>query len=302
MAIQTETPTQAVLKKMLRENTGSHMLDSGGAYGRYWERNQNIDFDSVYDSAVKFELGNNGEIWPNVTHDLYHWLSEVIEYIPEFDKQFQEYLDSAPAERGWLELMKNWPSVFNSDMSYDPPGGLYGDSDGPMTVNTYNHDSCLSQVIQYIYWTCSDTDDEYMVLQIHNGCDVRGGYTRPRMFRTWLEGNVISFLDDNRYGISCDHCSAIWENENGPEWNGSDYLSHCVPDFGEISGIEGDKDDAMKYCADTLNRFIPPQSEKLIDVSQTKQAELPEDTKLVVKDGEAFCPVCGEGKLKSHFY
>ena len=29
-----------LIYKMLTENTGVHMLDSGGAYGRNWERNQ----------------------------------------------------------------------------------------------------------------------------------------------------------------------------------------------------------------------------------------------------------------------
>jgi hypothetical protein len=48
------------------------------------------------------------------------------------------------------------------------------------TDNSYNHESILSQVIQYcVYYT----GEEYLVaLQIHGGADVRGGYTRPRIF------------------------------------------------------------------------------------------------------------------------
>lgn len=34
------TSTERVLIAMLTENTGRHMLDSGGAYGRNWERNR----------------------------------------------------------------------------------------------------------------------------------------------------------------------------------------------------------------------------------------------------------------------
>jgi hypothetical protein len=37
------TETQTVLLEMFQENTGAHMLDSGGAYGRNWERNQGKD-------------------------------------------------------------------------------------------------------------------------------------------------------------------------------------------------------------------------------------------------------------------
>lgn len=32
--------TKHLIYEMLTENTGRHMLDSGGAYGRNWERNQ----------------------------------------------------------------------------------------------------------------------------------------------------------------------------------------------------------------------------------------------------------------------
>ena len=34
--------------EMLQENTGRHMLDSGGAYGRHWERNQKNPSDITY--------------------------------------------------------------------------------------------------------------------------------------------------------------------------------------------------------------------------------------------------------------
>ena len=34
------TETNKLVYEMLTENTGSHMGDSGGAYGRHWERNQ----------------------------------------------------------------------------------------------------------------------------------------------------------------------------------------------------------------------------------------------------------------------
>ena len=32
--------TKQLIYKMLTQNTGAHFLDSGGAYGRNWERNQ----------------------------------------------------------------------------------------------------------------------------------------------------------------------------------------------------------------------------------------------------------------------
>lgn len=38
--------TAEVIASMLTENTGRHMLDSGGAYGRNWERNHGRDVES----------------------------------------------------------------------------------------------------------------------------------------------------------------------------------------------------------------------------------------------------------------
>ena len=36
-----------VIIEMLKENTGEHFLDSGGAYGRHWEKNQDKNFKDV---------------------------------------------------------------------------------------------------------------------------------------------------------------------------------------------------------------------------------------------------------------
>ena len=40
------TETQKMLARMLTENTGRNILDSGDAYGRHWEKNQGITVDS----------------------------------------------------------------------------------------------------------------------------------------------------------------------------------------------------------------------------------------------------------------
>jgi hypothetical protein len=47
--------------------------------------------------------------------------------------------------------------------------------------NTYNWESDLSQTIQYNYLELQG--DCYVLLQIHNGADVRGGYTKTKLFK-----------------------------------------------------------------------------------------------------------------------
>ena len=48
-------------------------------------------------------------------------------------------------------------------------------------INTYNYESVLSQTIQFIMFS-DGYDNIYVCLQIHNGCDVRAGYTLPKIF------------------------------------------------------------------------------------------------------------------------
>jgi len=64
---------------MLLENTGKHFMDSGGANGRRWQRNQFRDFES--EEPITFEVNINynedgtvryRDIIPTIS--LYHWL------------------------------------------------------------------------------------------------------------------------------------------------------------------------------------------------------------------------------------
>src|SRR4051812_31448625 len=86
-----------VVASMLVENTGTHMLDSGGAYGRSWQRNQAAtkDINPVdYFEAEPASYWNWPSVYPHPnfregkdpsdfraelhpTHSVYHWLTEV---------------------------------------------------------------------------------------------------------------------------------------------------------------------------------------------------------------------------------
>lgn len=58
-------------------------------------------------------------------------------------------------------------------------GGLHGEGT-PVVVNTCNHESVLSQTLQYIWFSTSR--GTWVLLHIHGGCDVRGNYTKARAF------------------------------------------------------------------------------------------------------------------------
>ena len=62
------------ITEMLKENTGEHFLDSGDAYGRNWETNQNKVFED--EPRVSYDIWGE-EI--NITVSVYHYLCELLD-------------------------------------------------------------------------------------------------------------------------------------------------------------------------------------------------------------------------------
>ena len=160
MDTMNATRTEQVIYEMLTENTGRHILDSGGDSGRAWQRNQVKTLEDFRDEArVHFDAR-----YYDATLSTFHHLTEKLTYSEEWTQELNDYM--ANTDSYWLEMMESFPQSMGWKLVF--------------TDNSYNHESILSQVIQYcVYYT----GEEYLVaLQIHGGADVRGGYTRPRIF------------------------------------------------------------------------------------------------------------------------
>jgi len=177
------TNVEQVVYDMLLENTGTHFLDSGAVYGRHWQRNQGKTFhDFIREPAVKFDVMVYKEVdgqWKRARVEN----TEVIEYtISVF-----HYLTNGALELDYLCEKFNARSV--RDWGFEEAYGvskrsgewllLVGAEFG-VSFNTYNYQSALSQVLQGTYITIGDL--HYVLLQIHGGCDVRGGYTDAKLF------------------------------------------------------------------------------------------------------------------------
>jgi len=167
---------------MLTENTGTHMLDSGGAGGRAWQRNAGkvlADFESQPSATAEIYVREyNGqltaEIMPcvNVFHLLTSGALELDDICKEFnampvDDWNGDY--SGVSVAGWGFLSRH---QFKSKKSF----------------NTYNWALNHSQVMQGQELElngggmCIDGGN-YILIQIHGGADVRGGYTDAKLFR-----------------------------------------------------------------------------------------------------------------------
>ncbi len=183
--IDTATTTPDVVKAMLTENTGSHFLDSGGAYGYGWQDNQRRDIADKAPTTLAFPRHGGFE----VEHSAYHFLVETLEYDAEMDAAFAALAETPD------QIDESWPAnmlAFPAHHFDCGPGSASSE-----VANTYNFDNLLSQILQYVTFGWDTDEGPWVLLQVHNGCDVRGGYTRPRVFRACSEGVADFFAVAN---------------------------------------------------------------------------------------------------------
>lgn len=199
----TSTLTADKLASMLTENTGRSMLDSGDAYGRAWERNQGLTTSDFINrpSVVVDEYGD-------VSLDLFHYLNDRLTYASGLDADWCEY-DAQHPELTWGESLDEWLDGLGVPAESDS-ADFY--SDARMTINTYNFDSLLGGVFQFVKFVFGDK--EYVALQVHGGCDVRGGYTKPVIFSGCFESLIC---DLNNYSLTCpaDDCGFVAHYSDG---------------------------------------------------------------------------------------
>lgn len=288
----TEAPSTAqVLQAMLTENTGRHMLDSGGAYGRAWERNQGVDFDAKPEASVEVYLRERGDYDRNygdgeltlylmVTLDVYHWLLNRVDYDAELDAEFERFSHEGElADAHWLECAEAFAEA-RADTGHDF---------SPMVVNTYNGEDALSQTLQYVAWSDAEEDEYLVALQIHGGCDVRGGYTQPRIFRLGDYDGIYYLLDNARIEAWCDGSG---EPEHNPEQLGID---------GEPIGRDYCGANWTSDAAGYGWMYDGGTGPNGLDEFNVERGTEGKKGVLVVDEGTntIFCPICGHGKV--HF-
>jgi hypothetical protein len=166
---QTNKSTvEKLIYKMLTTSTGMALCDSGGADGRNWQRNQKKtlqDFRNELPVSVEVGQYEEGEIFYTIS--LFHYLKNGLEL-----DALSTAFNRKPVNEWDSELYGVSQKGYDWLMSYGFKIGR--------TFNSYNGDSALSQVIQGTWLTMNERD--YLLLQIHQGADVRGGYTDAKLF------------------------------------------------------------------------------------------------------------------------
>ncbi len=192
---------EKIIYAMLTESTGQALCDSGGAYGRHWEKNQKKSLkDFQNEKQVDYHI--DGEYY---TISVYHYLNCDDLEINFICKAFNKL--NAKADNWDSDIMgvsKEAETLLN-EIGARVKGSF----------NTYNGEDFLRQVLQGAYIELNN--QVYVALQIHQGCDVRGGYTNARLFLLPNEfmpsqdvyGTIDGVSVDNHY----DGCNLT--NEDG---------------------------------------------------------------------------------------
>jgi hypothetical protein len=212
--------TKELIYKLMTTSTGIHMLDSGGDNGRMWQRNQKKSFTDfqneeavTYDiDGFQYELTKDGEHVrsADTENELLEWLQRNTSY--SWDHAFKhEGYKIVENKRDSTDINCNvsifhyLPTVLELDEVCDEFNALeckewnsdiYGISEDQQkwleargfeageSWNTYNGESFLSQVLQGTELKQDGSGSgEYVLIQIHNGADVRGGYTDAKLFK-----------------------------------------------------------------------------------------------------------------------
>lgn len=182
--------------KMLTENTGKAMCDSGGSDGRMWQRNQSKtlkDFIAQPECWLDVERYNS-RLEVNPTISVFHYLIQNLELDNICDSFNRKKVLDWDSEEFYGVSSKGETFIMNQFT-------VKGDS-----WNTYNWDSNFSQTMQGVELEHNVTGDRYVLLQIHGGADVRGGYTDAKLFK--IHKHCEYFLNE-----SCSFDVVDWSSE-----------------------------------------------------------------------------------------
>jgi hypothetical protein len=210
--------TAEIIANQLAENTGQHMLDSGGAYGRAWQRNQ-AAAEAHGQTVLEMFQAQSPAWWDGygVTLSTFHWMTERLTFVPEMQSRLDRWINL-----GWIEARHpERGSRYARGPETNHPGTIDDWIDRlvehewaephpefPGWTNTYNHENLLSQDLQF---RCFATTDEhplgaesYVAMSTHNGADARGGYSDFKIYAC----DPWEMFDWDDFSAHCEQCES----------------------------------------------------------------------------------------------
>lgn len=227
---------EQTIYEMMTTSTGKALCDSGGANGRHWQKNQKLTIDDFKNQPpATLNFWND---YPELTVSVFHKLTDGCIELDDLCDEFNamecdvwngEYYGTNADQCQWLE-----------DNRFEVKG------DG---FNTYNWGSNLSQTLQG--YDVERDGEYYILLQIHQGADVRGGYTDAKLFK------VGEYCEP--YAVYIDEAMFTLEDANGDyvsldyrgEWLTDEGYSATDDDFKQFALLANNEPvigDIISYC------------------------------------------------------
>lgn len=196
------TQTQSVIEKMMTEPVG-HLLDSGGIYGRAYQKRIDSNFTQAEIAWVSWDN------WAmvDVRASLYHHLCRTVLFNEQKQHEFDEFAKTMENET-WENVLQAWVTSNNYDVTF--------------TFNSLDYEYSVLDGV-FVAWIVEDANgDECVVIRTHNGCDYNGGYSAPYMFdkRAYkmmaASGDDCDLFDVQNIDLVCmNNLDHNWYQENG---------------------------------------------------------------------------------------
>ena len=180
--------TEQILKEMFEENTGIHCMDSGGKSNRGWQiRQKNPDWINTPKIYMEYD---------EICRSTYKVLCEMLKF--------------EPAEQAKLDYLLNEDE---NDEEYSisqffPQSMNYG--------NTCNDDTDLD--VDFQFYIDGNEQIPLIIIKVHNGCDLRGGYSSPKVFSFEYFEDLYEIFSENTY-FKCDCGFSGYSDDNEHLYN-----------------------------------------------------------------------------------
>jgi len=176
-----------VVAHMMRQNTGKSILDSGDYYGRKYEMLANVDLDAQPEATLdKYGYSKS----------MYHHLCNTLYSVAELDELYLDYDKNYPNDT-WVDTWERFLTIHNAIYNVE---------------NTYNFQTTIDGVFQV--YDLEIDGYHYTAIMTHNGCDVRGGYSQPRIFNGVWE-DVLGGITDGYIACPNGH---YWTTDDAYHW------------------------------------------------------------------------------------
>lgn len=236
------TRLEETIYQMMTTSTGTNLLDSGGASGRHWQHNQKLSIDDFKNQPPAI-LEFYGDSYPEYTVNVFHKLTDGCIELDDLCEEFNAmecndwdgyYYGTSISQYGWLSRM-----------------GFNAQGEG---FNTYNWGSNLSQTLQGQELTREDEygiEENYILIQIHQGADVRGGYTDAKLFKVGEHSEPYAvYIDDATFAVEDTDGDFIYLDHCG-DWRSIDDRPVDDEFFKQFATLANNKPvigDIISYC------------------------------------------------------